>query len=299
MTGPRLLYGMGATKAGSSWLYRMLHGHPDCRLREVKEAHYWDTFAPASAARQAAVLRGQIARWQVERARAAAEGKPRKAEGLTAQMAEVAGLIAVLEGDRAGDRAYLDWLFAGSEGRRIVADVTPAYGIQPAPILRRMATLTEGARYLYLMRDPLARLWSHVRMEAARDSGAATDLEQKANGMLKRIIDKGVRSHVLERGDYPAIVARIREHLPADALRVEFCERLQTDEGWRDLCLWLGIGYHAPDGSRRVHQGPKVALHADLAGKAVRFLKEHYDWAAQEMGPLPREWQDSLAKVGT
>lgn len=298
MTGARVLYGIGATKAGTSWLYRMLHGHPECRLREVKEAHYWDSFAPEAAARQVGILRGQIARWQIELTRAVSEEKLRKVEGLMAQIADVAGLIEVLEGDRTDDRAYLDWLHAGSEGRRIVADVTPAYGIQPQPILRRMAALTEGARFLYLVRDPLVRLWSHVRMEAAREGAAEADLEQRANGMLRRIIDKGVRPHVLARGDYPATVARLRATLPADALKVEFCERLYTEEGWRDLCLWLGIGYHPLDGSRRVHEGPKVPLRAELADRAVRFLKDHYDWAAREMGPLPREWQDSLARTG-
>ena len=43
MTVP-MLYCVGATKAGTSWLYRALHDHPGCAVRAVKEMHYWDTF---------------------------------------------------------------------------------------------------------------------------------------------------------------------------------------------------------------------------------------------------------------
>ena len=43
MSDPVLLFGIGATKAGTSWLHRYLAGHPDCALRSIKELHFFDT----------------------------------------------------------------------------------------------------------------------------------------------------------------------------------------------------------------------------------------------------------------
>ena len=37
---PTFLICTGATKAGTSWLYRYLLGHPDCHLRAIKELHF-------------------------------------------------------------------------------------------------------------------------------------------------------------------------------------------------------------------------------------------------------------------
>ena len=47
-TGPTFL-GIGAQKAGTTWLYKMLSLHPDIGLHPHKEAHFWDKRWPASA----------------------------------------------------------------------------------------------------------------------------------------------------------------------------------------------------------------------------------------------------------
>ena len=36
---PTFLFCVGATKAGTSWLYEHLYAHPECRFRTIKELH--------------------------------------------------------------------------------------------------------------------------------------------------------------------------------------------------------------------------------------------------------------------
>ncbi len=297
MSEPVHLYCLGATKAGTSWFYRALHDHPECHLRAVKELHYWDTFAPEAQERQVAAYRARLAGFEAERAAAEAAGIGWKAANMRRRIADMSGLIAVLEGAREGDRGYRDWMRDGLGEKRLVADMTPAYALLPETRLLRMARVSGLTRFVYLIRDPLARLWSHVRMQAVRQRQPGQEVGQKANATLWRILHRGQETHILERGDYPAIVARLRAALPEGALRVEFIERLVTAEGWRAMCGWLGLSDHPAEGEARPHEGPAVALREDLAAKAVGFLKEHYDWAAREMGPLPQEWQDTLARA--
>ena len=42
MSEATLMFGVGATKAGTSWLYRYLADHPECHLRSIKELHFFD-----------------------------------------------------------------------------------------------------------------------------------------------------------------------------------------------------------------------------------------------------------------
>ncbi len=291
-----LLYCVGATKAGTSWFYRALHDHPECALPAVKEAHYWDTFDASRRARQIEVFAAQIAGFRAARDQAAAAGNRQwQVANMERRIADMAALVEVLEGPRDGDEGYRRWLAGRAQGHRLCADMTPAYALLSQDTFARMAALGPRALFVYLVRDPLARLWSHVRMQAERQMQPGETLTRKANRILWRILERGQETHVLERGDYPATVARLRAAVPEGRLRVEYCERLYTGEGQRDMADFLGIGYHPADGEAKAHEGPRAEIRDDLAAAAVRFLRDHYDWASLTLGPLPKAWQDNLA----
>ena len=297
MAEPTLLYCVGATKAGTSWFYRTLADHPECGLRSVKEAHYWDTFETDVRDKQVVAFRKRLETFRATRDMAASQGIRWQEENMARQVADIEGMIRVLEGDRTGDVAYAGWLAAGAEGKMLVADMTPNYALLSEALFARMAALRPVVRFVYLVRDPLARLWSHVRMQAERKLLPEETLEKKANATLWRILNRGQERHIVERGDYPGTVARLKRAIPAGMLRIEYCERLFTEAGLRDMCAFLGIGFSGRMPEGKVHEGPKVALREDLIPAAVKFLKDQYDWAAREMGPLPREWQDNLARM--
>ena len=57
-TDKTVLFGIGAQKAGTSWLHSVLSSHPECHL-PVKEVHYFDT--AVDPARAESVLFGDAA----------------------------------------------------------------------------------------------------------------------------------------------------------------------------------------------------------------------------------------------
>lgn len=290
MSEPAVLYCVGATKAGTSWFYRALHDHPDCTLPPVKEAHYWDTFPTDKRDNYTPALYREAANL-LDRASSATGTQSRVFEQ---RADDIRALIKVVEGSRNDDSAYRYWLTTRGQGRRLVADMTPAYSLLPVLMLQRMAALVPVTRFVYLVRDPLARLWSHVRMIASRRATAGEDRVAKANRILRRTLD-GHEDHILDRGDYPSAHARLTAAVPETDLRVEYTERLFTEDGQRDMARFLGISYHPADSRRKVHAGMDMTMREDLAIRAVRFLQDHYDWAARTLGPLPRAWQDNLA----
>jgi hypothetical protein len=53
----------------------------------------------------------------------------------------------------------------------------------------------------------------------------------------------------------------------------------------------------AAETQERVHEGIKISLDDEQRSQTARFLEHQYEWAAQNVGPLPEAWQNNLARV--
>lgn len=297
MTDVSVLFCVGATKAGTTWFYRLLHDHPDCALPAVKEAHYWDTFDAEDREKQIAAFRIRLREMREQKAAAQAEGRGWQVDNLTRRIDDMKALIAVIEAGRADDRAYLGWLTQGRGQARLYADMTPNYATLPDALLDRMVNATPTAKVVYLMRDPLDRLWSHIRMQARRQRQSHEIYEKKANNILHRILNKLQETHILERGDYAGVIRKLRRVVPAERLMVAFSETLMTPAGAAQLCAFLGITPVADLPKEAVHEGPPVVMLDKLRPRAQKLLYEQYDWVARNVGPLPQNWQDNCVRM--
>ncbi len=288
--GVTILWCIGAAKAGTTWLYRYLRGHPDCHLRAVKELHYFNSVDLGGTWQAAAIARARARR--AERL-AAATGV--EASLLRAEIADHDDLLSVLAAGSEGEGAYYDYLRKGAGPRRLVADITPAYALLPEARLAGMAQ-QDGARFLYMMRDPVERLWSHVRMIAARRLKPGEEFAPKAERILRRALD-GEETEIVNRGDYAATIERLCAAVPAAQRLVAFTERLITADGVAALCQFLGISPRPAHTAARVHAGQEVALPAAARAAAARFLRPQYDYVEHRFGPLPEAWAASLARA--
>ncbi len=287
--GPTVLFGLGVTKAGTSWLFRYLLGHPDGRLRRVKECHFFNTLegvAPGhhedALVRRAAELRARLASDDMTaaaRARAAAEAR------------DVESFLTVLRGR--DPAAHLAWLVEGAGAGQVVADITPAYGRLPVPRLEQMAALAPATRFIYLMREPVARLWSHARMIARRQMAHEAEAETRARAAMAQALE-GRAGHILAAGDHAAQLPRIEAAIPAARLLVGFFEDLFRPGLPERICAFLGIRpVPAPVGAR-VHEGLAIPLPADLARRATDALRPQYEFVAAR-GPVPEAWARRFA----
>ena len=294
MREPTLLFCVGATKAGTSWLYRMLHNHPQCDLPDVKEAHYWDTFNAGEAlgfANRLAARADELSR-KIEKAEFG--GNTKWAGNMKRHRASIEGLAQVVTGNRSDHGAYLNWLGFGRTEAQVIADMTPSYALLSEDELRQMIAVRQDVKVIYLVRDPFARLWSHVRMAANRQG---QDVQSAANDKLTRIVaGQGDRSIVI-RGDYRDAIQKLRTVVPAQDLLIEYTEDMLTPAGWARICEFLNIEVLEFDPERQVHKGETAKVDPELVGPTIRFLKDQYDWVAANVGPLPQQWQDNLARA--
>ena len=297
MATPTLLYGMGATKAGTSWLYRYLHDHPDCAMPAVKEAHYWDTFDADDLEKQLVFYRVRLREMRDAKVDAADAGRGWQVENLDRRINEMKTLVDTLEGDRTDDAAYFDWLLTGRSDARLVGDLTPNYATLSDDVIARMRDAQPASKFVFLIRDPLDRLWSHIRMQARRQRQAHEVYEKKSNNILFRMLNRGQETHILERGDYPKIIRKLRRLIPEGRLLIQFTEDLFTPQGLARVCEFLGIRAAKSDVQQPVHEGPEVVMLDKLRPRALGLLNEHYEWVARNIGPLPQRWQDNQARA--
>ena len=282
---------LGATKAGTTWLHDQLSRHEDCHLRTIKEFHYFNRSKPADFdAAMAANLR------EIDRLTAACARRDEDKNGWArANMADLADYNAVLAARQSDAPGFARMLAAGAGRGQLVADMTPAYALLPAEKLQALAGFAPDTRALYLMRDPVARLWSHIRMVAGRL--APKRMVEMSAQLLNQILSgdlSGEGRGIVDRGDYAAIVPKLRAAFDPKRLLVMFYEDLMTLPGFSRLCAFLGIADHAPDFGRRVHASAALDLRAEEAARAYAYLRPQYEFAAHSFPALPAAWRPAM-----
>ena len=264
------LLGVGCQKGGTAWMHRYLEASPQCNPGFRKEYHVWDGLDLPS---------GRLARervmQQARRAAAALEaGEPAHAEAL---------LRASFYADADVYFDYFTALLRPLE-TRLTADITPGYaGLS----VQRLAAIREGFERrgvrpvaVYLMRDPVERIWSAARMDLRRQ------------GYPEPAADRVLRMHVRDmyasRTRYDETMSRLEQAFPREGIFYGFYEQLFDLDTLRDLCDFLGIDFHEPDLERQVNVSPKDAeqLPDETVRTVARHFREVYDAVAARFPDL-------------
>lgn len=286
MAAPVLMFGVGAAKSGTSWLYQYLAAHPDCHLRSIKELHFFDT---RDMGNRDWYLRN-FARKANEVEQGIVAGGDAAPAGQIAHLAELRLYARVLgQGDTTG---YLAFVMDGRADERLVGDITPSYGLLSEDTLREMAALHEDVRFVYVMRDPVARLWSHVRMVAGRRGDG--DLGTRAAHILDGVL-AGTAPEIAGRGDYAGTIGRLMAAVAPGKRFICTSEDLFGGDALARLCAFLDIAPLRGKPERRVHGGVEIAMTDTQRRRAAAWLRPQYDYVAANMGALPPAWQASLA----
>ena len=284
---PVLFFGIGAQKCGTTWLHEYLRAHPEAHVpRVAKELHYWDAIRPPHI-RPLGDLSGIGIRTAVKRAVARAGAS---AEDRTALDRRATWERALRGGDPA-HRAYADLLFEGAGDARAVGEITPAYALVGAETLAEMAALSPQARFFFVMRDPVARLLSGLRMKVARMRGTVTDDSLRAAAEEALGPDPELD---LARSRYDETIARLDAAVPSDRVAYFFYETLFDARELDRFCAFLGLSPRAGDLDRRVFAGAEGAGAVDpaLRDRLRGALGATYDFVADRFGPaVPQAWR--------
>lgn len=280
--------GIGAQKAGTTWLHRMLSMHDDVWLPHVKELHYFDRKFPIGAV-------GAVA--------ASTTGPRRYLFGhlrTRMQKLSIARLTDRLSFRRWQDLSWElrymfgDWtdewyasLFAGA-GRRVPGEITPAYSCLGETAIRHVHGLIPDAKIILLLRNPIDRAWSHAKMDfESTGTMNRTDEEYFAhfNGAASR-----------QRGDYAGMMTRWLSVFPKEQLIVGFYDEIA--EAPRELmiriCTLLGVSTAdrsmPPVIVSRVNASTRASLPPNLHEHLARLYMDSIEELARQFPSYPARW---------
>lgn len=185
------IVGIGAQKAGTSWLSQMLGQHPRVWTTPFKEVQFFNhRFIPGHQ---------YWIRWHYRT-------KPDEIRARFKRRGEVIppAMDAYLDAVASDPRIFTnDWykqVFAPAPRGTRPMDVTPEYSTLPLEGVRFVAGFLPRARFLYLVRDPVDRAVSQLKMnllrEKRRPANRAEWLAEIGNPVLR------------DRGDYAAYIPR-------------------------------------------------------------------------------------------
>ena len=210
--GPDFLV-IGAQRAGTTWLHRVLRQHPSLWLPPVKELHYFD---------------------RLETKRTILDPKERRRVGLKQLLSLDPWLVSYWLRMRSDE--WYARLFRGAKAEGLVAgEITPAYATLDETVLRRIKRLNDNIKLIFVMRDPVERAWSAVNNAAKKGAADASSVEKS----IKRARESGAAA----RSAYADTIKRLEAVFPANQVHYCFFEDLRDrpEALTSDLFSFLGV----------------------------------------------------------
>ena len=294
---PTLVFGIGAQKAGTTWLYDWLSGRDDVhfpcfragdRATQLKEVHYFDKYIPDQTQRHM-LMRKAIARQAARLAECDDALVPALIERLSGRLQHL-GLLVDASGE---DAAYRDWMTAGRSGERVAMDITPSYSLLDRSGFARMAALGRNTKFILLLRDPVARLWSSVRYGLRENQAVREDFADVAARRLAAELDQMSRNPV-HRSNYRRTISELEAAVPVENVFYGFYEDLFTEDTTRAIADFLGIAHTAADFGKAVNASQSLAMPQELRRRALAQLQEQYEFAFDRFGArVPQKWHEA------
>lgn len=276
----RVLYAIGAQKAGTTWLHEELRRHPQVHTAPVKEVHYWDTIhAPHLPYYRAEAERG-LARLE------ALPPHRRWRHRLGGGLRQARLRRAMFEAPAGAHAGYEAFVTLGWSGQPVVADVSPGYAMMGREGFTAMDRAAPDARFVLILRDPVARLWSNLRHNRSR--GFLKD-------SLEAAFDRALADPSwgpAQRSDYARTIRELEAAVPASRIAYFFYETLFNPTEMRRLSDFLGIAPFRARFDQRVNPGRDAdRLDPEMERRGRGAFAPVYEFVADRFpGAVPEAW---------
>lgn len=197
--------GIGAQKAGTTWLYDMLAQNPSIWLPPLKEVHFFDYLDAPPARREKrrahiAKVAGRLERGKVEK-------------GSEGDAADKAAFLRNLAGDHLLTPEWYASIFDHPAARgRLTGEITPAYLELDEEPMQTLSAILPKTKFVLVIREPQARTLSQLKMAVARSKGEPGGRKDWAFFLNK------IRSNV--RGDYRSSIPMWQKFVGPDRLLI-------------------------------------------------------------------------------
>ena len=273
MTKPIFLLGVGAQKAGTTWLHEYLASLPEVDLGFMKEYHVFD---------QNHVLD-------------TTPGRKKRFENYLDSFFG-SDSLSIRHKFRRNHKHYFSYfrkLVDSPDQVFITGDITPSYAALPVKVLRYIKSSLEKngfrVRVVFLMRDPVARCISANRMYSSpRLLDSPGDAALEAELLAKKY--QQTRFQIRTR--YDQTINNLEQVFTSDELYLGFYEELFSDKAIAEICSFLELPFRPGKYKQVVHGSlVKSELPETIKSEVRSYYSEVYDFVLKRFG------QDRVKKL--
>lgn len=198
--------GIGAQKAGTTWLYDMLAQNPSVWLPPLKEVHFFDLFRapPERREKRALHIAGVAKRLEKGKLDKGSDG-----DGV----AKAEFLRTLLGKDMLTQEWYGSIFDHPDAAGRVTGEITPAYLELDDTEMERLAGMLPATKFVLVIREPKARALSQLKMAVARSNSGDVGGKKDWAFYLKKI-------QTNTRGNYQSAIPRWQKFIPAERLLI-------------------------------------------------------------------------------
>lgn len=278
-----VMFCIGAAKTGTTWLYDQLSVHPDVHLVR-KEYAYWNAVRPPYASGGGYPIGPVVKKLRAHRNKLgmvkSLGGKPKLA---------ALAWEAVLSHPDDHD-AYAKMLTLGRNEKRLVADITPAYAMLGRLTFQEMHAFHRNTRFVYILRDPVDRLWSAARWRVRAWLKEDENLSVKE---FQRMLDDPLHPNI-RASQYEMTIRELEAAVPAQNIMYIFYEDLFRQPTIDRLCAFLEIKRFEPKFEARSNKSRALQIEPSQAqfDAARKMLVPTYDFIAENFSDaVPSSWR--------
>lgn len=268
---------LGAQKAATTWLDDMLRRRADVFLPPVKELHYYSQLYNADARSYGPEHR----KTQAENLITYIDGLPAPTPQQRARQAQARHLA------RAGvDDAWYGQIFAPARPDQLCAEICPSYMNMPDQAVTHMLRLNPDVRLLTLIRDPVDRAWSHIRMHMTRE------IETRETDRL--VSGEASLWAYLFYTDYAAALPRWQAQTAPDQMLLILHDRIASEPQTVLEEIYGFVGLSLSDQAvklrGKVHTGEEIEMPPALRAKLLEALTPQYDFLRPIFPEAVADW---------
>lgn len=275
---------IGAQKAGTTWLARMLQAHPEIFLTPVKEIHYFDHIRGITEHLSNSKRRSRYRKYHQRMWTKWTQFREYRSQW---------GWYRDYMKDPINDEWYAS-LFRHRGAKRFAGEVTPEYAIIGGEGLGHLKALAPEARVLFIMRNPVTRAWSQVLHQCRARGLDAT--RQSVDTIVSMLSEP----RFCQFGDYASTLADLTAVFRSDQTLLMFYEDMHADRlaALEQICGFIGTSYQASyfhEVGRRFNRSQDAALAEPVRAVLRDLYRDQVEAVKQHTGRIPDAWRKEFA----
>ena len=266
---PLFLLGVGAQKAGTSWLHKQVSRSKFVDFGILKEYHIWD-----------AIFVKHCNHWLVD--------EPNKKPVIDS-------LRYLMQKNKGTYETY----FAGlvNDKIKLTGDITPSYAAldknQFNEIKLRLESYGFQVKVVFLMRDPVLRNWSALRFynrQKIRNKNVTK------SELVKKFEDFYKSEAVTDRVNYHKTVIALLDTFEKKDIFFSFYEILFQERTINDLSSFLEINMSEVNSDERINATESIELPNQTYDRCKEYFAEVYKFCENEFPQTISLWKKNINK---